>query len=143
MNYQESAQELLSVMMRCEHGGRLIPASLSEFARGELAVLVYLTEGNNGVSAFEISRRFQINTSRVAAILNSLCKKGYVIRKTHPQDKRKICVYYTEEGRSVAENRRREILDNISGFLMRLGEADAREHIRIMKRISELVQSME
>ena len=141
MDYHKSAEELLATMLRSEQCGRLIPTNISEFARGELAVLIFLTDGNNGASAHEISRRFQINTSRVAAILNSLCGKGFVKREPHPEDRRKIQVYFTEKGQRFAEHRRREILERMCAFLRILGEEDAREHIRIMKRISEIMKS--
>ncbi|MBE5040591.1 MarR family winged helix-turn-helix transcriptional regulator [Ructibacterium gallinarum] len=139
MNYQKSAQELLSIMISSEQNGDSIQPYVSELVRGELAVLIFLLDGHNGASANDISRKFQINTSRVAAILNSLCKKGYAVRQKHPADRRKIRVYATESGREFALLRRDEVLGHICCFLKKLGEEDAKEHIRIMRKIMNIL----
>lgn len=138
MDYQKYAKELLDYLIIGERIGYIIQGNISEIAKGELAVLIYLIDENNGANARNISQRFDINTSRVAAILNTLSKKGYIERKSDASDKRKICVYITEKGRKYAEERRQCILEHVCHMLEELGEEDAKEHIRIMKKISNL-----
>lgn len=138
MDYQECAKELLNYLIIGERIGHIIQGNITEIAKGELAVLVYLLDENDGASASEISQRFDVNTSRVAAILNALSKKKYIERKGDPIDKRKIHVYITPQGRQYGEERRKDILEHVCGMLEQLGEEDAREHIRIMKKISNI-----
>lgn len=142
MDYQECAKELLNYLIIGERIGHIIQGNISEIAKGELAVLIYLLDENNGANAGKISKRFDINTSRVAAILNALSKKGYIERKEDPIDKRKIQVYITEKGREYGEERRQDILEHVCKMLKELGEEDAKEHIRIMKKISNIFQKV-
>ena len=138
MDYQKYVKELLDYLIIGERIGYIIQGNISEIAKGELAVLIYLIDENNGSNARNISQRFDINTSRVAAILNNLSKKGFIERRSDSNDKRKICVYITDKGRQYGEERRRYILEHVCRMLEKLGEKDAREHIRIMKKISNL-----
>ena len=103
--------------------------------------MIYLIDEKDGASAIEISQRFQINTSRVAALLKTLSKKGYIERKSDPKDKRKIQVYITDKGKQYGQQRREDILNHIDQMLEMLGEEDAKEHLRIMKRIAYIYQS--
>ena len=141
MSTREDAKELLNYLIIGERIGHIIQGNVAEIAKGELAVLIYLIDEKDGASAIEISQRFQINTSRVAAILKTLSKKGYIERKSDPQDKRKIQVYITDKGKQYGQQRREDILDHIDQMLEMLGEEDAKEHLRIMKRIAYIYQS--
>lgn len=142
MDYQECAKELLDYLIIGERIGHIIQGNIAEIAKGELAVLVYLLDENNGASARDISQRFDINTSRVAAILNTLSKKGYIERRSDPCDKRKIQVYITKKGKEYGEERRQDILEHVCRLLRELGEEDAKEHIRLMKKISHIFQTI-
>ena len=142
MDYEKYAAELLEYRIAGDRSCRLIQNNISEVSRGELPVLLYLVEEKDGACAGDISEHFGVNTSRVASILNSLCKKGYVVRTPHPTDKRKIQVFVTEKGRSFATERRDEAVRHLSELLRLLGEKDALEHVRIMKRVAELSEQV-
>lgn len=142
MDYEEYAAKLLDYRIAGDRSCRLLQNNISEVSRGELPVLLYLVEENDGASAGEISERFGINTSRVASILNSLCRKGFVLRAPNPTDRRKIRVFVTERGRCFATERRREAVRHLAELLCLLGETDALEHVRIMKRVAELSEQL-
>ena len=142
MDYEKYAAELLDYRIAGDRSCRLIQNNISEVSRGELPVLLYLVEEKDGACAGDISEHFGVNTSRVASILNNLCKKGYVVRTPHPTDKRKIQVFVTEKGRSFATERRDEAVRHLSELLRLLGEKDALEHVRIMKRVAELSEQV-
>lgn len=139
MDYQDYAKELIYCMGANEKTGKIVQYNISEITRGELAVLLYLIDEKNGANAGEISHRIDVNTSRVAAILNSLSRKGYIKRVSDSEDKRKIRVYITDKGNSFAKERRDEIIWHISEMLNMLGEKDAKEYVRLCKKISEFV----
>lgn len=142
MDYQEYAKEMVKYMLMNEQKGRKIQGKISEFAKGEEAVLYYLSHEKDGASARELSLYFQINTSRVAAILNSLCKKGYVERKHDDFDKRKIHVFITDEGRNYAKKQYNDVVNRVQLLLEQLGEEDTKEHLRIVKKISDIFSGM-
>lgn len=143
MDYKQLAIELVEYLIKKEQQGRMISNRLSEVAKGENAVLLYLTKEKDGANALEISQRFDVNTSRVAAILNSLCKKQFVKRIEDENDKRKIKVYITDLGRDYCFQKEQEVLAGLTMLLERLGENDAKEYIRIMKKISVIVEELE
>lgn len=138
MDYSKDAEELLEYLIINERVRYMIQGNIAEIAKGELAVLMYLINEKNGANAIEISQKFKINTSRVAAILNGLSKKEYIERKIDPKDKRKIQVFYTNKGFKFAKNKREDILKQVAKMLEMLGEEDAREYTRITKRIVDL-----
>ena len=85
MDYRKYARELIGYMIEnVNRQFKFCHRDISEIARGECAVLIYLMDGD-GVNASEISQRFDINTSRVAAVLNTLSKK-----RLYPKDSRSI-----------------------------------------------------
>lgn len=141
-DYKKYAEQLMHYMILGEERGRLVQNNISELAHGELAVLRYLIEEKNGANAKELSQRFEINTSRVAAILNSLVKKGFADRQVDAEDKRMIRVFITEKGGQYAKERREQFLSHSAAMLEKLGEEDAKNYIHIMKRLSEILQEM-
>lgn len=139
MNYENYAEELTQYITKTEKAGRIVQYNIAEIKRGELAVLLYLIDEKDGANAGEISHALDVNTSRVAAILNSLSRKEYIQRISDLNDKRKIQVYITDKGKEFAMTRRDEMIHHISHMLSQLGEKDALEYVRICKRISGLI----
>lgn len=142
MDYKAYSEELMQYLILGQRLGNLVNGNISEIAKGELAVLIYLLDENDGASAIEISQRFQVNSSRVAATLNSLSKKGYIERKNNPYDKRKIQVFITEKGKEFSESRKNDVLIHIERILKELGDEDTKEYLRIMRRVSEIYQNI-
>ncbi len=138
MDYENYCNELLECLITAERMENYIQGNVSLLAKGEVAVLMYLMNENDGVSAIELSQYFHINTSRVAAILNGLCKKGYARRIRNCNDKRKIQVFITDKGKEYAMIQKKDVLEHIHKLVDLLGENDAREHLRIMKKIANL-----
>jgi len=132
MEFQNYANELIEYLIIGEQRGRLIQYNISEIAKGEIAVLMYLLKEKDGANAYEISRRFDINTSRVA-----------VKRMSDADDKRKIHVYITPKGQSFCLQRYNDVLSHVTRMLSELGEKDAKEYVRIMKKITDIFKEMD
>lgn len=137
MEYQKQANELMNYIFVTERNRQSLLNVLSEISKGEMAVLMYLMNEEDGVCANVISRFFNINTSRVAAILNSLSKKGMIERQVDVRDKRKIHIYLTEEGKVYTKQKIEILISYMSEVLRYLGEDDAKEYVRIMKKMSQ------
>ncbi|MBR3794570.1 MAG: winged helix DNA-binding protein [Clostridia bacterium] len=135
--YEMLAKELMDAI---EQNGPVPPKDkISESIRGEMAVLRLLGRENRQIAAGEISRLLNMTTSRIAAVLGSLEKKAFITRRTDPEDKRRVLVALTEKGRAFYAERKEEVRRHVKMMLMRLGEDDAREYVRLMKRISEIL----
>ena len=106
---------------------------LTSLASGEQAVLYYLAFQHDGASAGELTSAFDIRSSRTAAILNTLEKKGFARRLQNPQDKRQVLVYITEAGKQEVKGRYEDVISRMAEFLELLGPEDSEEFIRIVR----------
>lgn len=141
MNYRELAIELFVNMRKIAK--MPIQKKIGEISHGEMRILGHLISENDGVSAGELSEKLDLTTPRVASALNSLAKKGFIERSRNPIDKRIVIVNITAVGKKIMLERREEAISMAEMFLEKLGEKDATELIRIMKRINEIKNQSE
>ena len=134
MDYTELAKQMLENMRNLRHTRP--QKDMSESMQGATFIMQYLLERNEAVLPSEISNFMGISTARIAAALNKLEDKGYIEREIDKSDRRQILVTLTQEGRAFAGQNQQEFLLNTSKMLAYLGEDDAKELIRIMKKIA-------
>lgn len=134
MDYQALAQELISTLayrkMPTEDNRRM--------SIGEQGILNYLHYVKDNAMPGEISREIGITTGRTAIALKKLEEKGMICRQPSQKDKRCVRVCITREGAESAEAIWREALEKTTRMLEELGEPDAREYVRILKRIVQM-----
>lgn len=112
---------------------------LSRSMRGEMAVLRLLADERRQMLAGEISKRLEVTTSRIAAVLGSLEKKGMIIRCADPFDRRRVMVSLTQEGEAFCLEKREMAHKDVARVLMRLGEEDAKTFVSLMRRVSGIM----
>ena len=110
---------------------------ISAAMRGEMAVLRLLSKETAPMTAGDISRRLRMTTSRIAAVLGSLEKKGMILRKADSSDKRRVQVVLTDKGSAFCRRKKEQALNDLTHLLTQLGEEDARHFVRIMGRIHQ------
>lgn len=138
VNYQALALELMAKMQAMHKAMR--QKGIREKFQGEDFILQCLCEhGQEALIPKAISNEMGVSAARIAAALNDLEEKGLITRQIDKSDRRKILVKLTKNGRSVAEENRREFLQKIAALLSLVGEHDAKEYVRIMGRIAEEV----
>lgn len=141
MDYGALAEELVrkvSGLNRTEAYRRL-----STFLKGEMFVLCYLDVGNGSALPGDLREAMGVSSARVAAALGALERKGLVARSTDQNDRRRVIVSITQAGRAQVHARQQLLRDNMKYMLRELGEADAREYIRIVGRIIAISQCAE
>lgn len=133
MYYQTLANELLHIRMNLLQ----VPASqkLSVILRGELFVLNYLYNREDGIHPKELSEKLSVSTARIASLLNHMEEKHLVVRETDPEDSRQVLVRLTPDGLDAIRRCRSDVLSNVERMLEGLGPDDAREYIRIQEKI--------
>ena len=132
-NYTALAQELLHAL---DVAGPQPPhEDISQTQRGEMAVLRLLARENRQLLAGEISRGLSMTTSRIAAVLNSLEKKGMITRCADPGDRRRVVVSLTACGAAFCQARRKDAERDFTHLLERLGEEDARQFVHLLGRV--------
>ena len=135
--YVSLAEELMEIFDRRK---RNMPhEEISASMRGEMAVLRLLAEEGRALTAGEISRMLNMTTSRIAAVLGALDKKALIVRSTDAQDKRRIQVTLTSKGLAMSQRKKQAVLKNISHALSQLGEQDAKDFVRLMGRMNDIL----
>ena len=125
-NYEGLATELLQVnedLLR-------VPARhlISKLTQGEHFVLNYL-----------LTHRHQahpvVSTARIAALLNRMEDKGLISRLPDPLNNRQVIVTLSPQGLEAIQTFRSQVIRSAAQMLADLGPEDAREFIRIQKKL--------
>jgi len=108
-------------------------ASMIEFCQGEMRVLIHL-HMNNGTDIYpsDLSDSLCVTRQRITSILSSLRKKGYVSMKMAENDRRRMRVVLTEDGKSWLIEKVKEIEIYYDVLIDGLGENNIREMTRLM-----------
>ena len=137
MNYTELAMEFLK-KMQVFHKARP-HRNINEAFQGEAFVLHFIFLHGGDVLPGEISNEMDVSSARVAAALNSLENKGLITRQIDKSDRRKILVRLTQEGELLAEKHHQAVVEDAANMLTLLGEHDAKEYVRIISRLAEII----
>lgn len=106
--------------------------------KGELFILHFLSKCNSKVLPSELSTALQVTTGRISALLNSLEKKGQILREIDKNNRRNILVTITEVGRVRVEEEFNNIKGIIIGIIYEMGESDSLELLRLIKQFFDL-----
>lgn len=126
---------------QCSRMMRLKPAPrVQDSLRGLPVVVRTLAMAEGPLSPGELARASEVSDARIANILKVLEGRGIVERRTSKADRRRVEVVLTEEGREKERARAREAQSFMVGFLDELGVDDARELVRLVGRINEVME---
>lgn len=137
MNAEQLAEELLGSVCQLIRG----PIHrIQDVSKGEMGVLGYLMLQGGTATPTEISKKFGVSTARITNVLNGLERKGYIVRTPSPNDRRMVLGTITEEGRKCSDRCSRMAIGNVTAVMDALGEEDAGECLRLVKRILQICQ---
>lgn len=137
--YRLWARELLKLSADMR---RLRPATeISQGMRGMPMVMRVLLDADGPLSPGQIACAAGVTDARIANTLRALEQRGYIRREPSEHDRRRVEVIVTEEGRRRASEHFDELLDMVGGFLEELGERDARDLIRILGHIGQVMEA--
>ena len=74
-------------------------------------------------------------------VLRALEERGLVTRTASAKDKRRVVVTITDAGRVAADKIRDEGVEMVADFLRELGEEDARDLVRVINRVAEVMEA--
>lgn len=89
------------------------------------------------IDSSDISNAMGATSARIAAALNSLEKKGLILRRIDAEDRRRILIDLTDAGREHVHKQNQMMMNFVTNMLKYLGEDDAKEYIRIMKKLAD------
>ncbi len=139
MNYSLTAErviEKIAVLART-HPHKEMEGLLE----GEMFIMNYLTFKAETASPGELSSALGTSTARIAAILNSLERKGWITREIDKNDRRRILVARTETGKQFIICKTTMIKKMAEKVLEELGEHDAKEAMRILDRLIDIYKN--
>lgn len=139
-SFAELADRLMSELDKHPHAP---PDNVSATLRGEAAVLRLLGTSGEAMSAGSISQRLGMRTSRIAAVLNSLEKKGLIARRSDAQDKRRVMVHLTDDGMAQHMKHHQGARAHTIALLTALGEEDAEAFVRVISRMLDILPTLE
>ena len=115
--------------------------NINDALQGEAIALHYIASHGDEVIPGDIGNEMNVSTARIAQTLNSIEKKGWITREIDPDDRRRIRVRLTPEGKAFEEKHSRMIIDMTAEMLAGLGESDAVEYVRILGRLAEMASA--
>lgn len=135
MDYERLAHEYMEVMYQMR--GKNAQKRVNDSLHGENFVLSYISEHEGNVIPSDISNAMGITSARIAATLNSLEGKGMISRRIDVEDRRRILIDLTDAGREQVQKQKHMMISFVANMLQYLGEDDAKEYIRIMKKLAD------
>ena len=112
---------------------RKLNRTVLDSIRGEYGVLRYLVYEQDRVSAGVLTSQLHVVPGRMTDILKSLESKGLIERQRDEEDRRRVHVCITAEGRKQAKKMRGYIRKEYQGMFRLLGQKDTEELIRLLK----------
>lgn len=164
VDYSQLAQEVLQLMPtfrhpphpdggdRCAHDhGPLrthgeaparppCPADLRDASRGAPIVLALLSREGGGATPSRLCELSGLSKGRVSNIVSSLESKDYVQKQPSPEDARSVTVTLTPKGRAFTSAHEQAMLNHVAAILEKLGPRDARDAVRVLKHLAEIME---
>lgn len=106
-------------------------------------VLGFISCADHEVTAGEISDFMEVSTARVAVLLKKMADKGLITKHSDPKDARRVLVSITPEGRTLLEEKRKEILLYSGAIIERFGKKKIEDFIDACKEIKKTVEEVE
>lgn len=115
-----------------------------DFLQGELYILHHLLKSDSdGVNPSSLSEMLHISRPRVTAALSALRKKGYVETRLDEDDRRRVTVILTPEGREFILMRQEKVEGYFNDFIEKLGEESAERLISLLDLIVAMMDEGE
>ena len=88
---------------------------------------------NEGMNQSALAQRAAKDRHNITRILNLLEKNGFISRTPDKEDKRRLNVYLTKEGKALKQ----KLIPIVIGFLQKCFEGLTQEEVQDMRRIHE------
>lgn len=88
---------------------------------------------NEGIHQSALAERAAKDRHNITRILNLLEKSGFIFRTPDGEDKRRLNVYLTQEGKAL----KRKLIPIVIGFLQKCFEGLTQEEVQDLRRIHE------
>lgn len=120
--------------------GALRPMRLSRSARQALAVL----DGAGGpLSPTTIAERLIVTTASITSLLDTLEGRGLVERRPDPQDRRRLLVTITPEGRTIVDRFLPQVVALQTAVMANLSEPERQQLRDLVAKVNDGMASID
>lgn len=85
----------------------------------------------------EVREYLSVSKAAVSQMLNSLEKRGYILREIDPNNRRNIIVILTEEGKNAYGKKNQEFYNRFEMVIQGIGEKDVSQFIAMINKMSD------
>lgn len=111
--------------------------------RGEELFLIALDEAGGISTPSRLTEYTDFTNARLSAIIKALEGKGYILRHQDEIDKRCSIIEITEKGIEQSRILKNSAISNSLNMIEKLGQRDAEEFLRLMKKLFEIMTQEE
>ena len=137
MSTRKDAQEFMEKLYSSIP--RFFYSELETTQRGFGFVLSYLEQADSEVNAGDLSKKLNVSTARIAALLKKMEQSGLITRRTSPKDARRTVVEITPSGIALVDGMREQTLHKIELLLAQVSKKDLETYIRISHQIKKVM----
>lgn len=137
MDSEEKAREVLRCLRK--NSPKPFVERIGDMGRGGWALLLLLDEHPEGVLPGEISRKLDLSTPRVAALLKRLEADDCVSRTRSPEDARCTSVQITETGKKRLWEWKENTVKFFAAVIDDVGEEDFDRLLAILAKVKQAV----
>ena len=114
--------------------------SSSHRVTGPQLICLLTIDENQPVTATQIAKNVHLSPSTVVGVLDRLEEKGFVRRERDRNDRRRIQLYVTDEGRELAQSAPSPLQDKLSEAFSTLDEQEQSTIALSLQRIVDLME---
>ena len=100
-------------------------------------------ESYNSMALTEVREYLSVSKAAVSQMLNSLEKRGYILREIDPNNRRNIIVILTEEGKNAYRKKNQEFYNRFEMVIQGIGEKDVSQFIAMINKMSDAMGDFE
>lgn len=141
MASREQIQTLLGALKAASPSQML--QSIDAGAAGMRAILLYLADAQENVTASRISDYMKVSTARVTVLLQKLEAKGLIEKERDPQDNRRVQVALSARGREVALQMQEQVNARVEAMIDQIGMERMLEFAALSQEIHSIFQPAE
>lgn len=109
------------------------------FTTSQMFILRYLMQSPDA-KASDIARASGLSPGAVTQVCDELVKEGLVERTRSVDDRRVVHIQITDSGKDVFDRFREARRARMRAILLKMGQEDAREFVRIFNRVVDILE---
>ena len=129
MSTREDAQVFMEKLYSCIP--RFFYSEIETIQRGFGFILNYLEQADREVNAGDLSKKMNVSTARIAALLKRMEQNGLIMRHASQEDARRTVVTITPAGTALVDEMREQTLQKIELLLNQISRDDLETYIQI------------